>query len=80
MPLDGLVAQLLNFSERVGAEMDDLPSGTRDAQEPDEDELAIAHHRGRRQRQRVLLSGISPRSRKPLSVPLRIPPRPATAA
>jgi hypothetical protein len=29
MPLDSLVIQLLNFGERVGARMDDLPNGTR---------------------------------------------------
>ena len=28
-PLDSLVIQLLNFSEKVGARMDDLPNGTR---------------------------------------------------
>jgi hypothetical protein len=29
MPLDSLVIQLLNFGEKVGARMDDLPNGTR---------------------------------------------------
>ena len=44
IPLDALVVQLLNFSDRVASQMDELEGRHRDAEEIDEDELEVADY------------------------------------